>query len=308
MAEVEIIEVEDASMNGMTVYQQDKAIIDRQIATAKQYPRSLKQCLENAITIATLDIETAKSCNYSLVKGGKSIVGPSVHLAKIVAQQYGNMRIENRVVGYDDTHVTCEAVCFDLEKNFAIRTTIKKSIVGNSGRFSADMQTIIGNAGNAIALRNAIFAVIPANIIKKVYDAAMEASVGKLSDPNELIKRRTLCIDFFKNSYPDLNLTDEEIAKAVGKVSINHLTKDDLITLLGYEESMKQGECSPIDVFRPQINNSRNAKPNAEDKSSERLLKLIEAAKDRKGLEPFKKECITPDLISAYDKRFKELA
>src|SRR5690606_22894062 len=103
-------EVQEVGNAGnMEVYQQDRASIDIQISTAKRYPRNLKRAIENAITIVTMDANIAQECTYSLKKGGKLITGPSVVLAKIVAQQMGNMRVEQRVVGYDATHVTCEA-------------------------------------------------------------------------------------------------------------------------------------------------------------------------------------------------------
>src|SRR5687768_13694267 len=84
------------------IYQQDKAAIDMQISTAKAYPRNIKRSTENAIAIVTIDAETAKTCTYSVPRGGKPITGPSVHLAKILAQVWGNLRIEAKVVSIDN--------------------------------------------------------------------------------------------------------------------------------------------------------------------------------------------------------------
>jgi len=50
-----------------------KAEIDQQIATAKQYPRSMTQFHNDAITLATLDQETAAAMMYALPRGGKKI-------------------------------------------------------------------------------------------------------------------------------------------------------------------------------------------------------------------------------------------
>jgi hypothetical protein len=301
----ELVETKEVGLNNLQIYQQDKAFIDIQIATAKQYPRNLKKAIENAITLVTMDIETAESCTYSLKKGGKLITGASINLAKILAQQMGNMRIENRVVGYDATHVTSEAVCFDLERNFAIRTQIKKSIVGNTGRYSEDMCTITGNAANAIALRNAIFAVVDRGVIKKVYNAAKEKITGNVSDENKLTARRNSIIEGFKQNYPSLNITDEEIAAAVGKKSISHITADDLVVLIGFEKSMKEGEMTPESVFKNQKHTTMPQKP--EDKSSERILLLIEAAKDLKSLEKLKNDLSTTEARIKYDEKFKLL-
>src|SRR3972149_11533333 len=93
------------------IYQQDKAAIDMQISTAKAYPRNITKATNNAIAIVSMDVETAKTCTYSVPRGGKAITGPSVHLAKILAQVWGNLRVDAKVVGIDKTQVTSEAVC-----------------------------------------------------------------------------------------------------------------------------------------------------------------------------------------------------
>jgi hypothetical protein len=304
----ELIETSEVPSNGLQVYQQDKAMVDLQIATAKRYPRNLTKAIQNSITIVTMDQEVAESCTYTLKKGGKVIAGPSVNLAKIVAQQMGNMRIENRVVGYDQTHVTCEATCFDLERNFAIRTQIKKSIVGSTGRYTEDMCTITGNAANAIALRNAIFAVVDASIIKKVYDSAKKMITGDLSDAVKLIARRTSIVNGFKQMYQSYGLTDEEIAGSVGRKLVDHITSDDIVALIGYEKALKETEISFESIFRPMTAvQSRITKPEIKDKSGERLLALIKICKKRSDLEKLEKECATTEEKIAYDEAYAKL-
>ena len=308
MNDIETMEVTEVGMNNLQIYQQDKAFIDMQISTAKQFPRNLSRCIENAVAIVTMDEEIATKCIYSLKKGGKNIVGASVHLAKILAQQMGNMRVENRVVAYDATHVTCEAVCFDLERNFAIRTQIKKSIVGTNGRYSEDMAVITGNAGNSIALRNAIFAVIDANIINKVYKAAQARIVGDVSDETKLAARRTVVVNGFISTYADYKLTEKEIAASVGKEAVSHITKEDIVTLLGFENALKSGELKLDSVFRPQMTGAIKAKPVAPaDKSEDRILQLVEGAKTREALIKLFPNCSSIQAKSAYDAKLLTL-
>ena len=106
MEEVKVTEVQDMSV----IYNQDKAVIDTQIATAKAYPRNMKRAVDNSVFIVTLDEETASTCSYSLPRGGKVITGPTVHLAKILAQNWGNLRIEAKVVSIDKTTLTSQAI------------------------------------------------------------------------------------------------------------------------------------------------------------------------------------------------------
>lgn len=240
---------------------------------------------------------------YSLMKGGKMIKGPSVVLAKIMAREFGNMRVENRVVGYDKTHVTCESTAFDLEKNYAIRTTIKKSLLTSSGaRVSEDMAVIIGNAGNAVALRNAVFAVLPKQIVDKVYKAVREKITGKLSDENALTAARAKMVEYVKTTYPSYNITDEEIAAVFGKQSISHITKEDVIDFAGIENSLKSGDMSVESVFRPHM---AQPKPIPKDKSNERLELMIQSAKTKADLEKLEKNCTTSSLMKLYETKLK---
>lgn len=198
--EIEILETTE-EVSPMVVYQQDKAQIDVQISTAKAYPRNIKRATENALAIVTMDTDTAKTCTYSVPRGGKAITGPSVHLAKILAQVWGNMRVDAKVVAIDAKQVTSEAVCFDLENNLAIKTQVKRSIVGKTGRFNDDMITVTGNAANSIALRNAVLSVIPRAIVDKVYNAAKQTITGDLSDKTKLIAKRKQVFDGLKDTY-----------------------------------------------------------------------------------------------------------
>jgi ABC-type sugar transport system substrate-binding protein len=184
--EITILPIENIE----TIYQQDKAMIDIQISTAKAYPRNIKRATENAIAIVTMDKETAATCTYSVPRGGKAITGASVHLAKILAQVWGNMRVEAKVISVEAKHVTSQAIAFDLENNLAIKVEVKRSIMGKTGRFNDDMIVVTGNAANSIALRNAVLSVIPRAIVDKIYNEAKKTITGDISDTTKFLKRR----------------------------------------------------------------------------------------------------------------------
>lgn len=244
MEEVTITEVQDASV----IYNQDKATIDVQISTAKAYPRNVKRSLDNSIAIVTIDVETASTCTYSLPRGGKPITGPSVHLAKILAQNWGNLRCEAKVVDIGSKQITSQAVAFDLENNLAIKVEVKRSIVDKNGkRFSDDMVTVTGNAANAIALRNAILSVIPKAIVDKVYNEAKHMITGDLSDQTKLIAKRKKVMDGFVQTY---GLSEKEVLGAIGKAAIEHITQDDLVVLIGIGQAIKDGDTTVQEAFK----------------------------------------------------------
>jgi hypothetical protein len=241
--------METIKPEALQIYESNKAMIDSQVATAKQYPRNVKDVLDACVTVVTYNEEIAKSCIYSVPRGVKRISGPSINLAKIIMQQFGNFRAEARVVDEDAKRITCEGVAFDIQNNVAVKVQVKRLIWGSTGRFNEDMITLTGNAGNSIALRNAIFAVIPKSIVDIVYNAAIDTAAGKIKNENELKAKRTLLINGFKDRY---NVTQEEVLKSIGRETVDHVTKEDIITMIGIETAIKEGDTTVDMVFRPE--------------------------------------------------------
>jgi len=227
----------------------ERANVDSQVATAKQYPRNLSRCINNSIVMATLDYNTAQSCGYALPRGGKPITGPSVHLAKLIVSNFGNMRAEAKVVQITDKQVISRGTCWDLENNVATAFEVRRSIVGKGGkRFSDDMITVTGNAANAIAYRNAVFSVVPKAIVDKVYQAAQHFITGDLSDEEKLLARRKKCIDYFKDEF---GITEDEVVMLCGKQTVNQIKADQIALLLGITQSLNDGDTTVEELMKP---------------------------------------------------------
>ena len=245
----------------------ERANVDSQVATAKQYPRDISRSVNNSIAMATMDYATAQSCGYALPRGGKPITGPSVHLAKLIVSNWGNMRAEAKVVQITDKQVISRGTCWDLENNVATAFEVRRSIVGKNGkRFSDDMITVTGNAANSIAYRNAVFSVIPKAITDKVYQAAQHFITGDLSDEEKLVARRKKCIDFFRDEY---GITENEVVMLCGKQTVNQIKADQIALLLGITQSLKDGDTTVEDLMKPY---------RAEENKKTILAKATEAA------------------------------
>lgn len=239
----EIQEVEATTLDMV-----EKASVDIQVATAKKFRRNINRCVDNAIAMATMDHEIAKSCSYALPRGKKPIVGPSVHLAKIIASNWGNLRTESKVVRITDKHVISRGTCWDLENNVASAFEVRRSIVDKDGkRYSDDMITVTGNAANAIAYRNAVFAVIPRYITDRVYDAARTYITGDLSNENKIIKVRQNILTSFKN----YNISEAEVLKLCGKQTIQQIGPEEISLLIGFGQSLKDGDTTVEQLMAP---------------------------------------------------------
>lgn len=260
----EVLPVEAQDVQIVQVDAVERANVDSQVATAKRYPRDIRRSIDNSVVMATMNQETAQSCIYALPRGGKPITGPSVHLAKIIVSNWGNMRTEAKVVQITDKQVISRGTCWDLETNVASAFEVRRSIIGKNGqRFSDDMITVTGNAANSIAYRNAVFAVIPKAITDRVYYAAQKFITGDLSDSDKLLKVRTGILNNFKNNY---GITEEEVVKMCGKQTVNQIGADEISMLMGTIQALKDGDTTVDELMKP-IRESKEAKKDAMKKA-----------------------------------------
>jgi hypothetical protein len=122
----------------------------------------------------------------------------------------------------------------------------QRSIVGKYGRFSDDMIRVTGMAAISIALRNAIFRVIPRAYVDDIYTAAKSCAVG---DAKTLVARRDEWLAWLgkKGIGPERIFARLEVAGAAD-IGLEHLA-----ILIGIGSSLKSGELQLDDAFPPPV-------------------------------------------------------
>ena len=225
-----------------------KAETDIQIATAKQYPRSLKDFKHEATEMVTLDEEIAGECMYALKRSGKVIEGPSARFAEIAASAWGNCRAGARVIDVGDKFVTAQGVFADLQRNVIIQYEVQRRITDRSGRrYGDDMIGVTSNAACSIALRNAILKGIPKAFWKGVYASARQAAIGNAETLSA--KRGSMLTAFGK-----MGADNDAICAFLEVKGVEDITLDHLALLRGVYTSVKDGEISidtALDTGKP---------------------------------------------------------
>jgi hypothetical protein len=222
----------------------ERAQVDIQIATAHKYRRpALSAIKKEIISFATLDEETAEGCFYSFNRGGKDIRGPSIRLAEMAMTCYGNLNAGAREIANDGKNITVQAVCHDLERNVRICIEVKRKITDKNGKtFSEDMQTVTGNAARSIALRNAIFKVVPMALIRPAYNEARKTAVG---DASTLADRRNRAMDTFAK----MGASKERVLASIGKPSVEDIDLAALEALQGVRTAIQDGDTTVDEAF-----------------------------------------------------------
>jgi hypothetical protein len=240
-----------------------RAELDVQISTAKAYPRNTDESVNYAIELATMDEETAQSCFYCLPRKdketgiNKEIRGPSIRLAEIIANAWGNIHAASRIVENDGRHITAEGVCWDLQKNVKMSSQNKVSIWfgeknGKGGyQASNDMQTVLSNAASAKAIRNAIFKVVPKALVNKVMERAMTFAIGDQKTIN--VKVLEIVDKLVK-----MGMNKETMLEYYECKSIADITPDIYRQLIGVGTAIKECHIKVDEVFKAEKDTSDN--------------------------------------------------
>jgi hypothetical protein len=230
--------------------QMERAQTDIQITTAKRYPRQLSVVKKDMLTLATLDKATAETCFYTLRRrdpqapgGFKVIQGPSARLAEIAVNSFGNIKAGSRIIGNDGRMITAQAVCHDLEKNVCISIEVKRRITTRDGKtFGEDMQVVTGNAACSIALRNAVFKVIPMALIKPIYDSAKKCAVG---DAAGLAERRVSGLKKFE----EIGVSNARVFATFDIRGLEDISLEILEQMIGTWTAIQDGDTTIEEAF-----------------------------------------------------------
>ncbi len=219
--------------------------IDTQIATAKRYPRDVKESLRKAAQLATINEEVAEEMHYSLPRAGKQIEGPSVRLAEVVASTWGNLRIGSRIIAIEEKEVVVEGAAFDLENNVAVSKQVRRRITRKDGtRYDDDMIGVTANAASSIAVRNAIFQIVPKPFWQEVVDATNEViHQGK----KPVAQRRQAALAWFAAR----GIQPGQVLALLGKKSEAEVGIEEIRELLGIRNAITEGTSSIAEIFGP---------------------------------------------------------
>ncbi|CAM5656150.1 hypothetical protein MAUB1S_11410 [Mycolicibacterium aubagnense] len=237
------------------------AELNQDIVTAKAYPRSPASAMRNILQLVMMDEKTAQECVYAKPRDGKTIRGPSVRLAEIIASQWGNCHTASRIVHVDklEKYVESEGIFHDLETGMKRTARHRGSISKSNGAlYSQDMIMTAGSAAASIAMREAILKGVPKAVWRPAYDHAEKVIRG---DVTTLVERREDAMQ----SLAGIGVTAERVFAAMGVNGVEELDLDKLADLYTMYTGVKNGDTDVDDVF-PAVRNKGDGPRDLKDR------------------------------------------
>lgn len=222
-----------------------------QVVLARQFPRDVPAALARIKDMFGVRAMADRSFFSYPKGGGKNVTGATIHLAKAVAQAWGNLTYGidelSRVKGQSEMR----AWAWDLETNQRTSTTfiVEHAIdvsYGDGRKELADLRSIYENNANMAnrRLRAQIESVIPAYVMDMAKDTATQALRGKGTDPLPVRVDRAL------EEFAKLGVRAEQVEQERGRPSAKW-TEIDLGHLRVLLATIGRGEITVAEAFPP---------------------------------------------------------
>lgn len=233
------------------------SIIDPQVMLARKFPRDEKKALEK-LTFALQNTSFYEVVEYAIPRKDRddpnkiiTITGPTVYLAKEVLKVLTNFRFEQGIyeIKPTDTVVTAYAMCWDLENNVSNKVSVSRPIVTKNGyRFGADMVNLTSMSASSVAVRNAIFNVVPRYIVDECLRLAKERENDELrkTSPNDKHAKIKMTWEKFQKL---CKATDEEMTTLFKVNSFEDLDDEGYKTIKRLYTAVDCGDTTPADLF-----------------------------------------------------------
>lgn len=229
--------------------------IQGMVFMAKQYPRdqfAAWQRIKEACSRKSL----AEVASYEYPRGNEKVSGPSIRLAEVLAQCWGNMTYGVTELEQRAGESTCMAYAWDLETNVRAEKTFtvlhERKARGRVQKLSdpRDVYEMVANLG-ARRQRACILAVIPKDIVDAAVEECEKTLAGDTKEP--IADRLKKMLDKFS----EFGVTKDMIEKRQG-YAFESFTEKDILSLIKVYNSINDGMGKREDYFEV-------AKPRGED-------------------------------------------
>ncbi|MER2048172.1 MAG: hypothetical protein ABTA23_08040 [Solibacillus sp.] len=218
-----------------------------QIFMAKQFPRNYFEA-EKRILDACKRPSLAATSMYSYPRGGTKVTGPSIRMAEVLAQNWGNLSYGIVELEQRNGESVAKAYCWDLETNVRQEKifTVKHAIGTRNGlKTLSDPRDIYEKVANdgARRLRACILGVIPGDVVEMAVQECEKTLAGQNKGP--LKDRIVQALNLFKENYK----VTQEMVEAKFGYNIGTFSEIDVVELGKIYNSLKDGMSKVEDWF-----------------------------------------------------------
>jgi hypothetical protein len=221
--------------------------VQAMLVIAKRFPRDEIKAESKVIT-ACQRKSLAERATYLYPRGGEKVTGPSIRLAEVLAQNWGNLEYGFRELQRCDGYSVVESFCWDMETNTRVKRTLtvdhRIGLKGGAFKKLTDSRDIYEQVANQAQrrVRACILEIIPGDIVEKAVGVAKKTLVSGAGEP--LIDRIKKMVVAFQG----ISVPQEKIDKHLGH-PVAECSHEEIADLLEIYNSVKEGHSRREDWF-----------------------------------------------------------
>lgn len=240
---------EQSMQRGMLDVAQSRAAQEVQAAmvVAKKFPRDENAAVAR-IMRACSRVKLAEQALYAYPRGNQTVTGPSIRLAEMLAQNWGNLSCGIIELDQQDGVSTMMAYAWDLETNSRVDKvfSVKHIRATRKGAYKLDdprdVYELTANQG-ARRMRACILAVIPGDIVEAACIEAERTLAGNNKEPiQDRIRKMVAAFD-------KLGVGPSRIADRLGH-KLEATTETELVQMVKIYKSITDNMAT-VDEFFP---------------------------------------------------------
>jgi hypothetical protein len=278
------------------------AEVQAHIIMAHRMPRDQMRAMDRILQACTRPT-LAQSALYSYSRGGTEITGPSIRLAEVLAQNWGNLKfgwreVERKPAEKDTVtgrwrpgRSTVSTYCTDLETNVTDERSFQMMHERSTrqGKYALDDdRDIYEAAANQAArrMRACILAIIPGDIAEAAQDQCEATMLAKADTSPEAVGKLV-------EAFGKFGVTKDQIEQRIQR-RLDSIRPAQVVQLRKVWKSLDDGMSVPGDWFQPKpAPEGEQAPPEPEAKGSEGLKQQL--ARPQRGARTAAPPSPTPD-------------
>ena len=238
---------EPSKDNSMVQTSDARAVAEVQAAyvIAKKFPRDQNAAYMSIIEACKRPF-LAEQSMYAYPRGGSLVKGPSIRLAEMLAQNWGNLDCGVKEISQSNGVSVAEAYAIDLQTNTRItkvfhvphkRDTKKGSVKLTDAR---DIYELVANQG-ARRLHACILGIIPGDVIEAAVERCSRTLESSEIPITEQIRKMVVAFD-------EIGVKVEHLEKRLGH-NLDATIPQEIVTLKSIYKSIKDGMAGREDFF-----------------------------------------------------------
>lgn len=236
---------------------------------AQRFPRDPIRAMDRILQACTRP-SLAEGALYSYSRGGQEITGPSIRMAEVAAQSWGNIQFGVRELEQRNGASTVEAFAWDMETNtrqtkvFQVehkRHTRKGAYKLEDPR---DIYEMVANQG-ARRLRACILGVIPGDVIEAAVKQCEETLHASADTSPEGLKKLVAAFEKFA-------VTREQIEKRI-QCRLDAIRPAQVVQLKKVYASLRDGMSAPADWFESEAAQDEQQSPPTGNEAAKAAIK-----------------------------------